>query len=199
GYSEILINDYAADLDESGKRYLSRISEASTRMDGLIADLLSYGRLTHAPVDLRKVSTEHAIQKALSQLELQIRSRKAVIKTGPLDSVQADPGILNLVLLNLLENAIKFTATDVVPCVQIGTERRGAVVRLCVKDNGIGIAPQYHERIFGAFERLNQSETEGTGIGLAVVKHAVERMGGRVGIESHPGQGSMFWIELPSA
>jgi len=102
-------------------------------------------------------------------------------------------------LLNLVGNGLKFVASETKPQIEISTERRDEVVRICVKDNGIGIAPEYQERVFGLFERLHTNQSyPGTGIGLALVRKGVERMGGRVGLESTLGAGSRFWLELPA-
>ena len=114
--------------------------------------------------------------------------------------VLADPKILVQILVNLLDNALKSTPRNAIPRVEIYAEPRAQMIRICVKDNGIGVESQYRERIFGAFERLRSAGDDGgTGIGLAIVKPRVERMGGRVGVESEPGQGSTFWFELQSA
>jgi len=103
-------------------------------------------------------------------------------------------------LVDLISNSLKFVAPGVKPCVRIWTERRDAWVRLWIQDNGIGIASEHHQRIFRVFERLHSSEQyPGTGIGLANVSKAAERMGGRVGVESQPQEGSRFWVELPKA
>jgi len=114
--------------------------------------------------------------------------------------VKAHPQALAQVIFNLLSNAVKFHKKGMSPAVQLRTEADNSSVRLAVIDNGIGIAPQHRERIWQVFERLHDRETyAGTGIGLAIVKRAVNRMGGRCGVESEVGKGSTFWIELPLA
>jgi signal transduction histidine kinase len=117
-----------------------------------------------------------------------------------LPSVLGHHATLVQIIANLLTNAIKFVSPGVPPQVRLWSEKRAPCVRLWVKDNGIGIAPEYQERIFGVFERLHGGETyPGTGIGLAIVRKGVARLGGRVGVESAPGQGSTFWVEFPIA
>src|SRR6185436_7794576 len=119
---------------------------------------------------------------------------------GPLPSVHAARATLPRVLTNLLSNALKFVRPEVTPVIRVRAERRDGRHRLWVEDNGIGIASEFHARIFKVFERLNKAEEyPGTGIGLAIVARSMERMGGRVGIESELGRGSRFWIEFPKA
>jgi signal transduction histidine kinase len=114
--------------------------------------------------------------------------------------VLAHESSLTQAVSNLLSNAKKFVAPGTVPKIEIWTERLGASVRLWIKDNGIGIKPEYHARLFGMFERVNQdSRFEGTGIGLAIVRKVVEKMNGAVGVISDGIHGSSFWIELPFA
>ena len=103
-------------------------------------------------------------------------------------------------MVNLISNALKFTAPDVRPSIHIRAIDQGEFIQISVQDNGIGIAAEHHDRIFRVFERLHGQESyPGTGIGLAIVRKGVERMGGRVGLASEPGEGSLFWIELPKA
>ena len=139
--------------------------------------------------------------EARQQLADCIRSTRASVDVaGPLPAVHAHPTILPQVIANLLGNAVKFVAPGVVPQVRMLAEARDGWVRVWVQDNGIGIAPAYQGKLFQVFERLHtQDEYPGTGIGLAIVRRAMERMGGRFGLESKVGQGSRFWIELPVA
>jgi signal transduction histidine kinase len=125
--------------------------------------------------------------------------RAEITMLGKLQSVIAHEPSLLQALSNLLSNAVKFVAPGVKPEVKLHSERQGNRLRLWVDDNGIGIKPEYRSRLFGLFERIhNGKQYEGTGIGLAIVRKSVERMGGKVGMESN-GKGSQFWIELPSA
>jgi signal transduction histidine kinase len=200
GYSEILLSEHAGQINEQGRDYLVHISEAAARMDTLIADLLAYGRLTHSQVTLTSVSLSETLSRAVRQSSYQIQTSKADLSIHEIPyAVRADAKILEQVLVNLLDNAIKFTAQNVRPRIEISAERRNRTVRVSVKDNGIGVPLQYRERIFGAFERLRPADDGGTGIGLAIVKQGVERMGGRAGVESESGKGSTFWIELALA
>ena len=131
--------------------------------------------------------------------ELKDPRLELIVERG-IPDVLGHPESLRQVLTNLLSNAVKFVFPGASPRIRISAQTRESWVRLTVEDNGIGIAPEYHERIFHVFERLHRPELyPGTGIGLAIVHRAVEKMGGRVGVDSELGKGSRFWFELPEA
>ncbi len=199
GFSRALLEDYGTQLDPGGREFAVRISTAAKKMDSLILDLLDYSRLTRQEVKIERVDLEPLASDVLRLLEPEIRERRASITLErPLPSVLGHSLTLSQALTNLIANAIKFVGPGVDPVIRIRALRRDSLVRIEVEDNGIGIAPEYHERIFRIFERLNPTETfPGTGIGLAIVRRAMERMGGRSGVESELGRGSRFWIELP--
>ena len=188
-----LIRDRAAFRD-----YFDRITSGAKKMDALINDLLSFSRLGRSDLTLELLSLEAAFSEARSRIDDELaRSGGRVRIETPLPHVWAHRATLVQVLVNLLSNAVKFVAPGVLPDVRISAEEIGGRVRVRVADNGIGIDPTFRERIFGVFERLNQAERyPGTGIGLAIVRRAVERMGGRCGMDSELGKGSSFWIEL---
>jgi len=199
-YSQTLLEDYASVLDETAQHYARRIVYSAENMDALVLDLLAYGRIARsemvlAPVDLRK-----AWEAALEQHEEEIRRQKARVETsGTLSAVLANEATLIQVLSNLLGNALKFMPPGVTPLIRFRGEDRGPVLRIWVEDNGIGIDPEYHERIFRVFERLEGRNYPGTGIGLSIVRKGCERMGGRAGVESTLGNGCAFWVELQKA
>ena len=199
GFSKALLEDYGAKMDAAGQEFANRIVSAAKRMDDLIQDLLSYSRLSREQITLGPVKLEAALEEVLKQCEPQVREKEAEVNVETLRSeVWAHKGVLVQMLVHLLSNGLKFVATGVKPCLRIWTEAGDAWVRLSIQDNGIGIASEHHQRIFRVFERLHSTEQyPGTGIGLANVSKAAERMGGRVGVESQPQRGSRFWVELP--
>ncbi|MDB6028727.1 MAG: signal transduction histidine kinase [Verrucomicrobiales bacterium] len=209
GLTMVLQQEYAPAFDAEGKNCTNRIVEAATRMHILIVDLLDYGRLTHMDVAVTPISLNDTIAKAAEGLREVIVLTKATIEVQKeMPIVMANSVLLDQVLSNLIENALKFVPAGVAPFVKIWAEERtvksedGTIrpsVRLSIKDNGIGVDVSYHKRIFKVFERLHgeRSVYPGTGIGLALVQKAVERMNGISGVESTLGQGSLFWIELP--
>ena len=199
GFSEALLEDYGDRLDETGLDYAHRIANAAGRMEGLIQDLLAYSRLSRVQILNQRVELPAAVAEAWEQVRSAIPEARLRVE-GPLPDVLAHRITLVQVLANLLSNAAKFVPPGVTPEVRVHAVTREGRVRLWVEDNGIGIAPEHQERIFNVFERLHGGETyPGTGIGLAIVRKGMERMGGLAGVDSRPGEGSRFWIELPGA
>lgn len=196
--SDLVVADYADRLDESGRDYLGRISQAARKMDRLIQDLLEYSRLTRAEIHLGPVDLDAVADEVLKELSGEIRERRAALSVErPLGWVFGNELPLRHVILNLLSNALKFVPEGIDPEIRIWTEPRGKHVRLWIEDKGIGIPAEHQQRIFGLFERLHPDEAfPGTGIGLAIVRRAMERLKGKAGVESAPGQGSRFWVEL---
>jgi PAS domain S-box-containing protein len=201
GFSDALMQDHAPQLDAEGRDFAERIAQAGRRMDKLITDILEYSRLSREDVPMRPENPEMLVQTALEQLDKELRERRArVVVAPPLYPVLAHAGMLVQVVTNLVSNAVKFVAAGVDPEVRIRGEKRGGSLRIWIEDNGIGISAEYLEKVFGLFHRLNAVEDyPGTGVGLAIVRRAMERMGGASGVESTPGKGSRFWIELPLA
>ncbi len=198
-FTDLLMEDYASHLDARGQDYGRRIAAASGKMDQLIRDLLDYGRLGHQHICWSSVDLTGLLARLLAGLEPEIKNKRAEIQVDqPLPNVWGDGRILEPVLTNLITNALKFIQPGIIPHIHIWTKVTGKTVCLHIEDNGIGIAPEYQERIFKVFERLHENEDiyPGTGIGLAIVKKGMERLHGRVGVESKPGCGSRFWMEL---
>ena len=200
GFVTLLEREYGSNWDATARDYANRISTSARQMERLIQDLLSYGRLTHMNLQLTRISPDEAIKQALSKLTRRSKDTNAEITIKqPLPCIWADEQILQQVLLQLFDNAIKFVPTGTRPRIRVWAEHSDGMVRLWIEDNGIGIDPRYHERIFLPFERQKVvAGHEGNGVGLAIVREGVQRMGGQVGVESHPPAGSRFWLKLPS-
>ena len=203
GCSDLIVKDFPdliADRPQLAD-YFGRITSGAIKMDALINDLLSFSHLGRTDLKLEAVPLEAAVTEARTRLEDEIAKSGARIEIDlPLPRVRAHHSTLVQVLVNLIANAIKFVRPGVRAEVRITAQGSGDRVMLRVQDNGIGIDPAFRDRIFGVFERLNPSERyPGTGIGLAIVRRAVERMGGRCGVNSELGTGSCFWFELPAA
>jgi len=199
GFSQALLEDYAPKLDAQGKDYARRMDDSARRMETLIQDLLEYSRLSRSEIKPKPVDLTSVVDHVLTQLEVEIKDKDALIRVDkPLPAVLAHSATLEQIVDNLITNAIKFVSPEVKPHIHLWAEECDTVVRLWVEDNGIGIAPEHHERIFRIFEKLHGIERyPGTGIGLATVKKGLEKMSGTVGVESVPEKGSRFWIELP--
>jgi signal transduction histidine kinase len=197
-YSQLLIDDHAAVLPERPRQLLERIHASSEFMDKLLLDLLAFGRTARSEMELGPVEVQTAWERAVFQSETQIQQTQARIQVaGPLPKVRAHEATLTQILANLLSNALKFVAPGTRPSVRFWAEDRGNQARLWLQDNGIGIPQREQERVFRVFERLNGTRYPGTGIGLSIVRKGSERMAGKTGLESEPGQGTRFWIELP--
>lgn len=201
GLTQALYEDFAAQFDPLAHEYMQLIIGSAVQMDMLIQDLLAYSRLSRAEIQPHPVSLSVVVRDALAQVASDIDERGAQIQVvEPLPDVLGHHATLVQVVSNLLSNAAKFVVAGAQPWIEVRAERRAGCVRLWVTDHGIGIAPEHQAQIFGVFERLHGVEMyPGTGIGLALVRKGVERMGGTVGVVSAPDQGSQFWFELPEA
>jgi two-component system, sensor histidine kinase and response regulator len=199
GLTTLLLEDYSEKLDETAREYGHRIRNAASRMDQMIQELLAYSRLTFVEFQPQPIRLSRAIKDAVAQVNWDLEQRKASIKIKRSNyQVLGHYAMLVQVITNLISNGAKFIAEGVLPEIRIRDEKIESHVRIWVEDNGIGIAPEHQDRIFRIFERLHGREHyAGTGIGLAIVEKAVARMKGKVGVESEPGKGSRFWIELP--
>lgn len=200
GYADALIEDYGPKLDDTAREYLRRIQRASRRMDALTTDLLTYSRVARAEVKLEPVHLEPIVHGIIEHYpELQPGSADLVLKT-PFLPVQGHAPSLTQCLANLLANAAKFVRPSERPAITLGTESRNDRVRIWIEDRGIGIDPRYQAKLFRIFERVpNKAPYEGTGIGLAIVRKAADKMGGTCGVDSDGTHGSRFWIELAAA
>lgn len=197
--AQSLLSELPPGASEKSQESVRRIVASSARMDRLIVELLEYNQIQRGQVSADRVSLVLLAHEVVGQLMRDPESRESDITIRePMPWVLAHRATLATVLTNLVSNAAKFVAPGVRPRIELLVEDRGKFARLWVVDNGIGIPIEHHEQIFQPFERLHAaSEYPGTGLGLAIVRRGVERMGGRAGVESAPGAGSRFWIELP--
>ncbi|GAO35201.1 hypothetical protein SCT_0585 [Sulfuricella sp. T08] len=200
GYSRLLLEQYQTLLDEEGRLFLNNVRHGVEQMSLLIEDLLAYSRMERRSLTGQSVDLARLVTGVLDERRTDIEARGMIVEVQGLQelTVRADPEGLTMVLRNLVDNALKFARDSRPPTLTI----RGAIteksVILKLHDNGIGFDMQFHDRIFNIFQRLQRVEDyPGTGVGLAIVRKAMQRMGGRVWAESAPGQGATFYLELP--
>jgi PAS domain S-box-containing protein len=200
GYSRLLQESGAEQLGSEAGELLARIRANAQQMHRLIEDLLAYARLDRHPSALRPLDLAGLVEALLAELRATDAVGGAEITlAGTRVTVLADADDLALVLRQLLDNALKFSRAATPPRIEIGARNEPQRVVLWIRDNGIGFDMRYHEAIFEMFQHLErQEEYPGTGIGLALVRKALQRMGGRVWAESRPGDGAVFYVELPS-
>lgn len=196
-FSDIVLEEQRQNLKGDGVTMLEKVVASAGRMDQLVNDVLAFSRASRVELKLEPVQIEQLLQRIIQDLPALQAPKAQIFVESPLLPVRADTASLTQCLTNLLSNAVKFVAPGVTPQVRIYTQAIQDRVRLWIADNGIGIPAQSREKIFEVFQRLHsQQEYEGTGVGLAIVAKAVERMGGRTGVESEVGHGSHFWVEL---
>ncbi|MDB6034258.1 MAG: cheBR, two-component system, chemotaxis family, CheB/CheR fusion protein [Verrucomicrobiales bacterium] len=199
GFASILKEQIGSTLSPENAGYLDRIETSINRLDLLIKDVLSYSRVSREQIDMVPIDLNRLIQEIVDQYP-GFQPPKAEVRVEPLPRVLGYHSGLSQSFTNLFSNAIKFVPSSRIPLIKVWAEPRGTTTRICVEDNGIGIALEDQRRVFNLFERLHsQNSYEGTGIGLSIVRKAVERMEGRVGVESQAGSGARFWLELKLA
>ncbi len=196
-YTQLLSRRYKGKLDSDADEFIAFAVDGASRMQRLIQDLLAYSRVGTKGKDLLDTSSEDALQQALINLRGAIEESGALVTHDPLPTVLADEMQLIQLFQNLVGNAIKYQRPGI-PKVHVSAAQDGDKKWMfSVQDNGLGIDPQYFERIFGMFQRLHKREEfAGTGIGLAICKKIVERHGGTISVESQPGKGSTFRFAL---
>ena len=196
GYTEIFKRDFGGNLPPEAHTYLDKIMRSTARMERLVNDVLTISRLGRTEIRLHPIRLRQSIEDVIEQ-HASMQEPAATITIDTSHEVIGDDASLGQVVFNLLANAVKFVAPGKKPEVTVRSELRDRKVRIWFEDNGIGIKPEHRSKLFGMFQRLtNDPRYEGTGIGLAIVRKAVERMGGTVGLEPGEKGGSRFWVEL---
>lgn len=198
-YVQLISQDYGAKLDPQGKRYMDFAVDGALRMQKLIEGLLAYSRIGRRSASFLSVDTNLVFSQVVSNLAVVIEETRAVVDKGDLPTVSGDETQLIQLFQNLIGNALKFKRSDAAPVVAVAAKRTASEWVFSVKDNGIGIEPEYHDRIFLIFQRLHtRQKYPGTGIGLALCKRIVERHHGRIWVESVPGEGTTFFFTMPT-
>ncbi|MBI5947280.1 MAG: PAS domain S-box protein [Chloroflexi bacterium] len=199
GYSRLLLDDYSAALGDEGQLFVQNVRKATVQMGRLIDDLLAYSRLERRPLESGVVDCAGLVHALLEERAAEIAARGVAVDASlPTIMVRADRDGLAMALRNLIENAIKFLGDQPHPAIEIGAREGPSSVTLWVRDNGVGFDMKFQDRIFDIFQRLHRAEDyPGTGVGLAIVRKALDRMGGRAWAESEPGKGATFYLELP--
>ena len=198
GYSAILIQDYTEKLDAEGRRRLSVVRQATAKIDRLIDDILDFSRTGRLPMNVTAVDMTAQVQGLIEEAQTHATDRQLRFEIGDLPTVRADASMIRRVWFNLIDNAIKFTATKPHAVITIGATQAEDEIVYSVVDNGIGFDRQYLGMLFGVGHRLVGVEFEGCGVGLAIVKRIVARHNGRVWADGIPNEGATFYFALPT-
>lgn len=197
-YMNLLERRYGGQLNDEAREFIGYAVDGAQRMQHLILDLLTYSRVDRLGAAMKPVPAEDSLRVALADLRVAIEETDAKVSHGPLPTVRADEAQLVRLFENLIGNALKYRRPGVAPEIHISAEQQGGEWVFKVRDNGIGIKPEFHERVFRIFQRLHTAaEYPGTGVGLAMCKKIVERHEGRIGLDSHGEGGATFWFTLP--
>ncbi len=198
GTADMLAEDYAAQMPSAAARMVNSIITSAERMKQLIEDLLRLSRLGRQPLAKRPIDVAALVREVLAELEPRSDGAKVEVRVADLPDCVGDPGLLKQVFANLLSNAFKFTRGTSAPMVELSCRLEGGNKVYCVRDNGAGFDMRRANELFGAFQRLHDTEQfEGTGVGLSIVHHIIERHGGRIWAEAEPGAGATFHFSLP--
>lgn len=198
GFTQLIQKRYRDQLDNEGREFVDLTVQSASRMSNMLADLLRLSRVGREEIPQQPVSLQQALDQAIAPLEPSLESAHAQLEIEELPAVRGHEALLSQVFQHLLDNALKFR-TEQPLRIKINAERQDDTWKITLRDNGIGMDPKFADRVFQPFQRLHTiEEYPGTGIGLALVQRIIERHGGRVGVESAPGQGACFWFTLPA-
>jgi len=198
-FTQLLADRYRGNLDAQADKFIELIVGGAHHMRRLIHDLLSYSRVARRQGEWKLIDCGTVFRQSLDSLRLAVDENRAIVTHDPLPTVMADPSRLEQLFQNLIGNAIKFHGQDI-PHVHVSARKEGGEWIFSVRDNGIGIDPQYFELIFQIFERLHgKQQYSGTGVGLAICKRIVEGLHGRIWVESEPGKGATFYFTVPAS
>ncbi|MCE5250926.1 hypothetical protein LLG96_11960, partial [bacterium] len=198
GFSRILIEDYSGTLDDEGRRLLDVICKNTVRMGQLIDDILSFSRLGRIEMNVSEIDMEQLAGSVVDELQPTVHDRNVELTVEKLPPSQGDKAMIRVVMVNLVNNALKFTRPRTVARIEIGGRTENDENSYFVRDNGVGFDMNYQKKLFGVFQRLHrQDEFEGTGIGLSLVKQVITRHGGRVWAEGKVDEGATIHFTLP--
>jgi light-regulated signal transduction histidine kinase (bacteriophytochrome) len=198
GFSQILLKDYALQLEPTAQRYLQLVCENAQRMGALIDDLLHFSHLGRKAISVAQIDMTSLVQEVINQLRAESDAKPAQFVLQPMPPAHGDRSLLLQVWTNLLSNALKFASRNEHPVIEAGAYNENPGKVYYVKDNGVGFDMRYYEKLFGVFQRLHKVEQfPGTGVGLAIVQRIVMRHGGRVWAEGKVNQGATFYFKLP--
>ena len=201
GFCRVLEEDHGENLGVEGRRIAERIRESADKLSRMVEDLLNYARVGKGDWQIESVRLASVLNTVRADIDPELKAKAGILVIEPTDEiVEGHRATLTLCVTNLISNAVKFSRPGVPPEVRVWVEHIDDTVRLYIRDNGIGIDREYQEKIFAVFQRLHKtSEFPGTGIGLALVRRGIERMCGKVSVESKRGEGSTFCLELKRA
>jgi len=198
GFSHILLEDYAPNLDSEGQRLLEVVRESTVTMNRMIDDILAFSRASRTGMKTESVDMEALAGAAIKNIEAVTTGRKVSFEIGALPRAYGDASMFERVWANLIDNAVKFSAPKPDAKIEIGATSGDGETVYFVRDNGVGFDMQYVDKLFGVFQRLHGAEFPGNGVGLAIVKRIVARHGGRVWAEGKPNEGATFYFALPA-
>jgi light-regulated signal transduction histidine kinase (bacteriophytochrome) len=200
GFTQLLVEDYSADLPEDAHRYLSRVREGTRQMGSLIDDLLNLARIGRQELSRRVTGLGSVVAEVVSEIKRETQDREIEWRIHPLPFSDCDPALLKVVMTNLISNAVKYTRPREHALIEVGSIDHQGCPAVFVRDNGVGFSMKYADKLFGVFQRLHRAEDfEGTGVGLATVQRIIHKHGGRIWAEAEIDKGATFCFTLSAA